>query len=334
MNFKYFFPHLIQKIPIDIALKNYCPIFMLHRIKNYNSLYTGHDPEHLHWCLNYLLSQGYKAISLEQLLIRKMEGLPIKRKTVVFTIDDGFSDNIVEAGEIFTKYKIPLTCFVISGFVAEKIWPWDDQISLFCDLVPEGHHRISLPDNTVLDLEIEKGTISRNRASKALRENLKGQSQNRLYIWLKNVFTQMNLDYLDTPPKPYRPASIEEMENFIQNGHSICPHTYSHRILSRLSDEEAWEEIASSQQWLKQNLSNITPIFAYPTGRLVDFTERDRIFLKQLGFMGAVTTDPRMHLAGDDLYALPRFGLPNNRFHFIQYLSFIEMIKHKIRNFF
>jgi len=47
--------------------------------------------------------------------------------------------------------------------------------------------------------------------------------------------------------------------------------------------------------------------------------------------IGAVSTVSDSVRKGYMLEALPRFGLPNNMGDFLQYLSFIEVFKNKVR---
>ena len=47
----------------------------------------------------------------------------------MFTIDDGFIDHHDIAGPLFADYDIPLTFFLVTGFIDGELWPWDDQLS-------------------------------------------------------------------------------------------------------------------------------------------------------------------------------------------------------------
>lgn len=45
---------------------------------------------------------------------------PKKRKFIVFTLDDGFESVYTNALPIFTKYKVPFTVFITTGFIGEE----------------------------------------------------------------------------------------------------------------------------------------------------------------------------------------------------------------------
>lgn len=320
--------HWAQKLPVHGLFGDFCPVFMLHRVAGDNAPAWGHQPEHLEWCLSYVRAQGYQPMALEELLRLRREGKKLPAKSVVFTIDDGFCDNIVDAGELFARYQIPLTCFVISGFVAEELWPWDDQLSyLFaqCSTLPAS---LTLPDGSeyALDPQAPSGPQCH-----ALRNQLKRIDQAQLYPWLRALYERWQVSYPEQAPEDYRPASIEQLQHFIAQGHRVCAHTHTHRIMTQLDLATAEWELSQSYTWLKGHLPAVDRGFAYPTGRVGDFAEEHQAALQTLGFSGAVTTVARTHIKSDSLYAIPRFSLPEEPYQFIQYLSYLELFKQRLR---
>ncbi len=119
---------------------------------------------------------------------------------------------------------------------------------------------------------------------------------------------------------------------FVQRGHHIAPHTHSHRILSRLSALPAQQEIESSIQRVTTELGHPPTVFAYPTGREEDFSERDAGLLRDAGIRCAVSTVPRTATPSNRWYSLPRFSLPASETDFLQYLSCMELLKNKFRS--
>lgn len=103
--------------------KDTIPIIAYHKIvDNDPSPYvisTKDFDEHL----QYLTSNGYKAISLMEmrdLLEEKRLGKPTKlgtEKYIVLTFDDGYANNLEFATPILHKYGYKATVFMITGFV-------------------------------------------------------------------------------------------------------------------------------------------------------------------------------------------------------------------------
>ncbi|WP_334013452.1 polysaccharide deacetylase family protein [Alteromonas sp. S167] len=310
---------------------SYVPIFMLHRVKSSASPKAGHDPLFLRKCLAYIRKKNYNPISLEDLanLIIEQENIP--PRTVVFTIDDGFKDNIVDAGDIFSEFEIPLTCFVISGFVDGSLWPWDDQLEFVFGTSKFVPKSISLPNGDKFSLYKKDG--SRVSVSE-FRNHLKTIPQSNLYFWMKEkLYPAFEMNVPSHPPKAFLPANKEEIKRFIRQGHQIAPHTQTHRILSQLKDTEIREELRNSLLYLEQTFSSVSKVFAYPTGREADYNLRTAKICEDLGFKAAVTTTPRPWTQDSHLFMMPRYSMPSSFFDFLQYAGPIEATKDFLRSY-
>jgi peptidoglycan/xylan/chitin deacetylase (PgdA/CDA1 family) len=88
----------------------------------------------------------------------------------------------------------------------------------------------------------------------------------------------------------------------------IGAHTVSHRLLSKLADDEARAEIETSRNVLREITNREIPVFAYPNGRPgQDYGPRDVEIVRQLGFVGAVSTAWGVASRASDPFQLPRF---------------------------
>lgn len=323
---------LAGRIPgeaIKPFLGDFCPIFMLHRLRAGPAGGSGQSAAHIERCLAYARRHGFEPLSLPDLAHRLASRQPIPKKSVSFTIDDGFIDHAEIGGPLFARYDIPLTCFVITGLLDGELWPWDDQVVWVLAHTPKRQFAFLMPDGEqrTVDLQHVRAEIAAN----AIRNRLKELPQDQLYAWLQDFYAAADVEVPAQAPEAFRPMSWADAQRFAAQGHVIAPHTRTHRILSQLPDEQARAEIVDSTARVNEMMQTSARVFCYPTGRLCDFSEREYPHLASAGITGAVCTEARTATPADPLMALPRFALPDNLEDFVQYLSFVEVLKEKLR---
>lgn len=93
------------------------PVLGYHRINNVDHLPLTLSTEEFDAQMQYLQTNGYSAITLDELVsyIRDKKDLPYK--SVVITFDDGYEDNYVNAYPILKKYDLDATVFLISDYI-------------------------------------------------------------------------------------------------------------------------------------------------------------------------------------------------------------------------
>ena len=98
---------------------------MLHRVNEFENdkIFPNENlkvsPEFLDKFICSLKSNGYKLISIEELLLNLHLKKKIK-KQIVFTLDDGYLDNYLNAYPIF-KHNVPFTIYICSGLIDRTI---------------------------------------------------------------------------------------------------------------------------------------------------------------------------------------------------------------------
>jgi peptidoglycan/xylan/chitin deacetylase (PgdA/CDA1 family) len=305
------------------------PIFMLHRINADNATGNCHTPSYLRRCLRYLRNRHHTFVSIEDILAALRGEIQLPKKSVAFTMDDGFYDQATLAAPVFIEFRCPVTVFLITGMLDGKLWPWDDQVAY---LVKEartesiqvefaGHrleHRLDNPH-------------ARMAAVQSIQEFLKtidGESVPELVDRLAGT-ARVNIPA--SPPDEYRPMTWDMARDLENQGISFAPHTISHAILSRLGNKNSAIEITGSWQRLKEELASPARVFGYPTGRTSDFGRREMEIVRQTGLLGAVSTIPASVDPGEKQsgypYRLPRYGLPESFLDFVQYSTWIEQAK-------
>ena len=317
---------LFRPVTSDLAA-----IFTLHRIHDPALGVSGHTPEFLRKTLGYLRQEGYNLISLEDVYKRLRGEIPPLRKAVVFTMDDGFIDQATIAAPIFAEFDCPLTIFLITGFLDRILWPWDDQVNYVFSTTKQQQLSLRIGDNN-LQYEIVS-TAQRIECAKDFRDRVKLVTELEMLQALDGLSRNAEVNIPKEPVFPHLPMTWDMARKLEKEGVTFAPHTVSHPILSRLTRERVQYEIGESWRRVREELARPLPVFAYPTGRRIDFGIREIRILEDMGLSGAITMEPGpmdMAKCKDRRYAryqVNRYALPNNIEDVMQYCSWMEPAK-------
>ena len=305
---------------------------MLHRMAPDESCGRGKiTPSHLRRCLQYLVDNRYTFISLEQLILALGNDQSLPPKSVVFTMDDGYTDQAQIAAPIFLEYDCPLTFFVITGMLDQTLWPWDAKISWIMATTKNTSLKTRISGKR-LDLTLEDEG-SRRLARRLVQNITRETNPADIPMILSQLSLDTDVTLPDRPPGAYSPINWDTARQLEGTGIQFAPHSVTHNTLSRLNDTSLEDEIKGSWKTLQKELENPLKVFCYPTGRAIDFGEREIEVLARNGFLGAVTAMPGFyqseHNPDKQLFRLPRFVLPDSMDDFIQYCTWIEYVKHR-----
>ena len=103
-----------------LAPRRVVPILMYHSISGDVSSTLNVAPDNFARQMEFLRDAGYSVISLGELVENIKKGRGYIPKTVVITFDDGYRDNYLNAFPVLSKYDIPATIFLITGYVGEN----------------------------------------------------------------------------------------------------------------------------------------------------------------------------------------------------------------------
>ena len=303
------------------------PVFMLHRMTHASQSMNGKTASgHLRRCLHYLVKNQYNFISLERLVfaLRSQEALP--PKPVVFTLDDGYVDQAEIAVPIFLEFDCPVTFFVITGMLDQTLWPWDAKVSWIMETTGKTSLNTTIAGHPV-NLYLG-GSHERRLARRLLHDHIREANAADVPEILQQLASDAEVLIPQEAPASYHSLSWEMARQLEQEGVQFAPHSVTHNILSKLSRESQEREIHDSWLTMTNELVRPLKIFCYPTGRIIDFGDREIETLKSNGFLGAVTTIPGVYkieyTAEKYIYSLPRFSLPQSMGEFMQYCSWIE----------
>lgn len=247
----------------------------------------------------------YQILPLEEALGRLDAGtLPDRAATLTF--DDGTRNLATHASPILRSLGLPAAVFLATGPMGTGETLWPDRLWLAFARTERAEI-----DLTALGLGQHPldSAISRGRVFAAAVDRLKAlpddQRVNRT-DWLVDALGQQAA----TDPGPFEMLSWPQAHALAADGQvTLHPHTVTHPILSRCSDEKVQREIADSCDTLERETGRATQVFAYPNGRLQDFDERAKQALRHRGVRWALSTVEGFADRNSDPLALPRLGI-------------------------
>lgn len=256
-------------------------VYMLHHIspKNPNGIPTNEDlkvsPTFLeHIILNYK-KENFQFLSLDELWEVIKSSTTPQKPFIVFTIDDGYADNYIQALPIFEKYGIPFSIFIATDFINHNsiLW-WDILEDLIIQNTTIHFGNIIYPT---------KSFQEKWNAFRIIREAILGYDQNNLLKELQNVFSHYTIDWY--APVKRQALSWEQIKELSK--HPLCTiggHTVSHPALNKLSETDFLREVADGITILKEETGHDISHFAYPYGSPSEIGEREYQLIKKFDF--------------------------------------------------
>jgi peptidoglycan/xylan/chitin deacetylase (PgdA/CDA1 family) len=223
------------------------------------------------------LARHYCPISMQDLLDYYQNGTRLPKRAAMVTFDDAYCDFATHAWPILQRYQIPVTLFVPTAYPdqPDRFFWWDRL-----------YHAIKDTDQQFL--ETETGAISletpeqRTVAFKHLREYVKTIPHVQAQAWLDEVYKQLH-----APPHIHNVLTWAELRQLYHEGVTMGAHTRTHPMVHRITLQEARDEAVGAYYDLQNQLGEVPPIFAYPSG---GFSDEVVQMLDQEGFVLAFTT--------------------------------------------
>jgi peptidoglycan/xylan/chitin deacetylase (PgdA/CDA1 family) len=206
---------------------------------------------------------------------------------------------------VLTQLGCPATFFLSWGFVDARQAFWFDQLAAVAASWERGDAEVaalrsSLPAALVQALDAPGPRQVRLRRAAAYFKALPDGESRALLARL----TTASSGGIDAPAA--EPMSWNEVREMHRAGMSIGAHGVSHGILTRMPDEAAADEIATSLQRTAGRLGAGVEAFAYPNG---DANRAVAAQVRDAGAALAFTMQPRLNRPTDDPWLLGRFNV-------------------------
>ena len=314
-----------NKIGFSLS-KPFCSIFMLHRFAVPDEQISGHSADFLKKSLEYLRKEKFTFLSAEDVTNHLLEKRPFPKRSVCFTLDDGFWDQASVSAPIFSQYDCPATYYLVTRFIDQKIWMWDSKLEyLFENSTESSLTKLAQTIATNSGKPPASANLFNTLIDKLKRENLNSIDQ-LLATWA----TTLEIDLPAEAPVKYRAMSWNDAQSLIKLGQKVGPHSVTHPILANETDEESERQINQSWLELKTKIPEASDVFCYPVGRYgKDFGQREMEFVARSEMRSAHAADPGYIEAGkhDTITALKRYGFPDTMKDLKQYATWLERAK-------
>ncbi len=295
-------------------LKSVGVFMMLHHILPGGGLQKGFapnsgleiTPEFLSEVIQFVQNHGYEIVSIDE----SCEIMSGKKQSdnpfVVFTIDDGYRDNLKHALPVFKKHNCPFTIFIapqITDGTCELWWRGLEQV---------------IADNNTIDGEIagnkfdlQTGTCEQqNQAFEKIYWPLRNLPETEQRRWIRKFCKKYNFDL----EKMCADQAMNWDEVRAISADPLCTigaHTIHHYAVAKLSASEVLKEAVDSRERIEQEIGQRPEFFAYPYGDEGSAGPRDFDIIRQAGFKMALTTRKGLVYPDhkDHMTALPRLSL-------------------------
>ena len=302
-------------------------IFMLHHVRPGGGRQAGFapnaglevTPDFLDAVISLVTSRGFDLVSLDEALSRITGENPPARPFAVFTLDDGYRDNLAHALPVFRKHACPFTIYVAPAIADGS-----------CELWWQGLEAV-IAGSSHVETQIGGETVSLDTVTDAQKQQawqhlywpVRRLGQHEQRRWIRDFCGRQGVD-LDVMCRADA-MGWEQLRAIAADPLcTIGAHTIHHYAVSELDEPEARAEMVGSAERIAAELGQRPRHFAYPYGDAGSAAARDFKLAAEAGFASAVTTRKGLIFAGhkDHLTALPRVSLSGE----YQKLRYVEVL--------
>ncbi len=302
-------------------------IFMLHHVKPGGGLQRGFAPNaglevtpgFLDAVIGLAKAKGFDLVSMEQAVGRLTGDTKPTKPFAVFTLDDGYRDNLVHARPVFRRHNCPFTIFVapdINDGICELWW------RILEAVIAGASHVDAEIEGQLISLSTRTDT-QKQLAWQRLYWPVRLMEQEAQRTWIRNfgVAHGVNADAICAAEA----MSWDELRMIAADPLcTIGAHTVHHYALAQLTESAARLELVQSAQRIEKELGVRPRYLAYPYGDPGSAGPRDFDLAREAGYAAAVTTRKGLIFSGhkDHMLGLPRVSLAGE----FQKLRYVDVL--------
>ncbi len=254
----------------------------------------------------------WNPISLDELVCYLITGKSLPKKAVVITIDDGYADNYLYAYPILRNHKMPATIFLTTGHIDTGKLFWWDEVSYILQHSTIEQINMGQLGNFNLHSQVKK-----RQAFDDIAERMKHISLTDRQHLVTKLGEACHVSVHPSIGKELI-LSWEEIREMNANGIVFGSHTVNHHSLTMLPWVQAKHEIIQSKKDIEDKIGAPVTSFSYPHG---EFNHNLANFVRDSGFLSAVTCYPRLTTHSSRPHELGRITVPEDYHQFRVMLS-------------
>lgn len=242
--------------------------------------------------------------ALQELYTPRKEALQAgdRRARLALTFDDGYADNYTHAFALARELQIPLTIFLVPGYMenGNSFW-WLDRLILHARV-----EKVTLEGYSYqLDQQEGRKALAQAIDAGVSRATSTAEREEFLASVRKLLAVPDSVVLKEEPVALLQWAEVREMEE--SEWVSFGAHTMHHPVLGYLTDPaEVQREVSECRAVLEQQLGHPVRSFAYPYGKSHQIGDYGLCAVQRAGYDWAVTTVSGYNTSSTDPYLLKR----------------------------
>jgi peptidoglycan/xylan/chitin deacetylase (PgdA/CDA1 family) len=311
------------------------PILMLHRFSGSDGVPGRVSRSFLEKCAVWIARSGLRPMTLAAWCRSTVAG-EWPTRSICLTVDDGYFDFKEVAFPVLREHGIPATVFVASRFIEGSHWYWWDRVEFAFSRTTRRELVLAVSGRPLQFLWTSPS--ERAAANGVVTEELKTVPEDVKWSLIREIEQRLEVEIPERPVAEYRGMSWDDLRELSAQGIEFGGHTANHPVLSQVSDDRAAREVAEGIESIERQTGVRPTTFAYPNGRMIDFTPAVVKALRENGIIGAVVgmggvASPKDLVAGPDaMYRIPRVGMPDEFPRFVQFVCGLEALKQDVRS--
>lgn len=248
------------------------------------------------------IREKYQPVPMSRIASWLEDGDSLPDCALAVTVDDGYRD-FLKGHEVFRRHGIPVTVFLVSGFL-DGLWLWYDRVNYAFTRTPV--KSVRLRENT-LPLETETQRLA---AASVVAEQVKTLPNAEMRAFVDGLPSLLEVSLNGGRPPEDAPLTWDDARRLQSQGVEFGAHSATHPILSKLEcDEDVAHEFEESALRIREELGAPPAYFCYPNGQPGDIDARCLSAAQRAGFRLAVTTTRGLNPAGSDRFLLKRLSV-------------------------
>ena len=226
-----------------------------------------------------------------------------RRTLLTLTLDDGYYDNYTHAFTLAKELQIPITIFLIPGYIesGKPFWWLEGRRLAYLTKV----EKVTIDGFTY---QLRK-PMQRDKLAQAIDAHLMlATSVAEREEFLENAYEALAVSSINNVEEAVRSLTWDEVSEMEQSGWvSFGAHTINHPILAYLADpDEVESEVWDCKRKLELQLGHPVRTFAYPVGKLEHIGEEGLRAVRNSEYSWAVTTVNGVTTKQSDPFLLQR----------------------------